>query len=78
MTADNPHYRQANWAPGQRLLTALHPVGLIAYERCPLKDTNDCDVGSWMVRSDGYKWRLWCGGGECPFANRSRSDANSA
>lgn len=70
-----PNIQQRVWAPGQRLLTALHPNGLIAYERCPLKDSNDCDSGSWMVRSDGYLWFVWCGGWECPFAHRSRSDA---
>lgn len=59
---DNPTYQFAS-------------IGLIEYERCPLKDANDCDSGSWMARSDGYLWFVWCGGWECPFAHRSRSDA---
>jgi hypothetical protein len=55
-------------------LPKLGTLGLIDYERCPLKDAGECDSGSWMVRADGYLWWVWCGGEDCPFSRRRRSD----
>jgi len=50
-------------------------IALVDYERCPLKDANDCDARSWIVRSDGFRWYLWCGGFDCPFKDRKRAAA---
>lgn len=55
------------------LSSSANPLPLIDYERCPRADVGDCDAGSWMVRSDGYKIWLVCRELDCPFYDRPRA-----